>query len=170
MPDFSRRARLAEWMDDPATDYPTFRACLADLARVNRLTLAYPPTLAFLDRVVRAGLVPRRRPLAILDAGSGDGDMLRAIDRWARRRGIAVALTGVDLNPWSARAAAAATPPGRPIAWITSDLFAYRPAAPPDLVISSLFTHHLDDGALVRFLAWMEANAATGWFVNDLHR
>ena len=38
------------------------------------------------------------------------------------------------------------------------------------MVVSSLFTHHLPDASVVRFLRWMEANARVGWFVNDLHR
>jgi hypothetical protein len=28
----------------------------------------------------------------------------------------------------------------------------------------------LDHATLIRFISWMEANAAVGWFVNDLHR
>jgi hypothetical protein len=48
------------------------------------------------------------------------------------------------------------------------DAFAYD--EPVDLVISSLFAHHLDDARLVRFLAWMEDRARLGWFVNDLRR
>ena len=43
----------------------------------------------------------------LLDVGFGHGDMLRAIARWARRRGIAVDLVGVDLNPKSEAAARA---------------------------------------------------------------
>ena len=37
-------------------------------------------------------------------------------------------------------------------------------------MVSSLFTHHLTDSQVVEFLRWMEAGAARGWFVNDLHR
>jgi hypothetical protein len=37
-------------------------------------------------------------------------------------------------------------------------------------VISSLFTHHLDEGDIVRFLQWMEIHAQIGWFINDLSR
>ena len=96
--------------------------------------------------------------------------MLRVIDRWAARRGLRVELTGVDLNPVSARAAAEATAPGRPIRYVTADVLDYRPPGPIDIVISSIFTHHLDDASLARFVAWMEANTAIGWFVNDLHR
>ena len=38
------------------------------------------------------------------------------------------------------------------------------------MVLSSLFTHHLEEREIVRFLAWSEAVARRGWFVNDLCR
>lgn len=169
-PDFSRRSTAAELMDDNGTDLDTFRACLVDLAKVNQLTLAYRPTIAFLDRLARSKALPRDRPLSIVDVGSGYGDMLRKIDTWATRRNIPVSLTGVDLNPWSARAAQEATKPGRPIEWVTANVFDYRPQAPIDVIVSSLFTHHLDADAVARFVSWMEATAGIGWFINDLHR
>lgn len=169
MPDFSRRASTPELMDTEECGFETFRGCLVDLATVNRLSLAYRPTLSFLEGLRRSARLPRARPLAILDVGSGYGDMLRKIDRWAERRDVAVDLTGVDLNPWSARAAREATPAGRPIRWVTADLFDHR-QPDVDVVVSSLFAHHLDDGVLTRFLAHMEATARLGWFVNDLHR
>lgn len=170
MLDFSRRAMTPELIDTEECDFATFRDCLVDLARVNRLTLAYRPTIAFLDRLDRAGLVPRDRPLEIVDVGSGYGDMLRRIAAWSQRRGIDVCLIGVDLNPWSAKAAREATDPDLPVGWRTTSIFDYSPDSGIDLVISSLFAHHLEDAALVRFLAWMERTASLGWFVNDLHR
>src|SRR5262249_6314373 len=148
----------------------TFRACLIDLAKVNRLTLAYRPTMRFFADLERSGRLPRDRVISVVDVGSGFGDMLRKVDRWTAQRGLPADLTGVDLNPWSARTAAEATVLGRPIRYVTANVFDYRPPGPIDIVISSLFTHHLDDASLVRFVTWMEANAAIGWFVNDLHR
>lgn len=167
--DFSQRSTLDELMDTEPVGFEEFRACLVDLARVNHLTLAHGPTLAFLDRVAAAGL-PRERPLEVVDVGSGYGDLLRAIASWAHRRGVSVALTGVDLNPWSARAAAEATPPDQCITWVTADALDYAPPRGVDVIVSSLFTHHLPDRLVARFLAWMDENARIGWFVNDLHR
>ena len=167
--DFSVRSSADELMDGATVGFEELRACLVDLARVNRLTFAYRPTLAFFERLVARGL-PQGRPLEVVDVGSGYGDMLRRIDDWAARRGVAVSLTGVDLNPWSRQAAILATPPGRPIQWVTADAFVDLPTSGIDVVVSSLFTHHLEDALVVRFLRWMEANARVGWFVNDLHR
>lgn len=152
-------------MDEPCS-YEDFRQCLVDLGQVNRLTFSYRPTLDFLDRLVAA--TKPQQPLRIVDVGSGGGDMLRRVERWAKSRGVAVTLTGIDLNPYAALAAKQFTPPENSIEWITGDAFAY--AEPVDVVLSSLFTHHLEEVEIVRFLAWSETVARRGWFVNDLCR
>jgi SAM-dependent methyltransferase len=167
--DLAHRSTALELMDGEGVGYEEFRDCLVDLAKVNRLTRAYPPTLSFFDRLLgRARALGR--PLEVVDVGSGYGDMLRAIDAWAVRSRVAVKLTGVDLNPWSRRAAEAATPRGRPIHWVTADAFEYRPPSGIDVVVSSLFTHHLPNPLVAHFLRWMDSTARIGWFVNDLHR
>ena len=165
--DFGRRADIPELMDDPTVDYETFRACLVDLAKVNRVTFAYRPTFAFLNRICDSGLWPQDRPAVILDVGSGYGDMLRLIGKWARARSLDVRLQGLDRNPWAARSAER-VPGSEGVEWLSEDLFEHRGGA--DIVISSLFTHHLDDVSLIRFLEWQEVNARIGWFVNDLLR
>src|SRR3546814_1422394 len=85
MPDFSRRSTMPELMDTEETGYEDFRQCLRHLALVNRLTLAHRPTLDWLERAIARA---PGRPFNILDAGSGYGDMLRAIHRWAARHGV----------------------------------------------------------------------------------
>ncbi len=157
-------SELPEWMDEPCS-YEDFRECLIDLGQVNRLTLFYRPTLAFLDGLVAA---TPHQTLRIVDVGSGGGDMLRRVERWAERRGVQVKLTGIDLNPYAARVARELMPASSAIQWVTGDAFTY--AEPVDVVLSSLFTHHLEEAEVVRFLAWSEAVARCGWFVNDLCR
>ena len=79
-------------------------------------------------------------------------------------------LTGIDLNPYAARAAAESTPTELGIAWVTGDALVYRPEKPVDIVVSSLTAHHLEDEEIVALLRWMEATAQVGWFFNDLER
>jgi 2-polyprenyl-3-methyl-5-hydroxy-6-metoxy-1,4-benzoquinol methylase len=105
-----------------------------------------------------------------VDVGSGGGDLLRQIAGWSRRRGIAVQLTGIDLNPYAARVAAERTPAELGITWVTGDALLYRPEKPVDIVVSSLMAHHLEDEEIVALLRWMEATARVGWFLNDLER
>ena len=168
--DFSRRNSLSELMDAEDTDFQTFRACLVDLTKVNRLTFAYRPTLDFFKQLTLVGGLPWDRKVSVVDIGSGSGDMLRKVDRWAAARAYKLDLVGVDLNPWSAVTAQQLTNPRRRIRFVTENIFDYRPSTPIDIVISSLFTHHLDDTSIVEFLRWMETNARIGWFINDLHR
>ena len=68
MVDFSQRADLSELMDGPCS-YEELRDCLRDIAKVNRLTMAYRPTLQWLERVVDSG----SKPLRIVDVGCGYG-------------------------------------------------------------------------------------------------
>jgi hypothetical protein len=81
-----------------------------------------------------------------------------------------VQLTGIDLNPFAARAASESTPNELGITWVTCDALLYRPEKPIDIIVSSLLTHHLEDEEIIRLLRWMEASAQVGWFINDLER
>ena len=157
------RAQAEEQMDDPALAADVYARVLGDLSRVNRWTLAQRPTLGFLDRTVVKG-----KRLRLLDVGFGHGDMLRAIARWARRRGVAAELVGVDLNDKSLAAARAATPAGMPIAYRIGDYAEME--GPFDVIVSSLVAHHMSEEELLRFLRHMEGQATRGWMINDLHR
>ena len=161
---------LPELMDGDCS-YGDFRGCMHSLEQINRWLLGYRPTLAWLKRLPTAlrdhGW---RDPVHIVDVGSGGGDLLRQIAGWARRGGIAVVLTGIDLNPYAARAAAESTPKKLGIAWVTGNALLYQPEKPVDLVVSSLMAHHLEDEEIVALLRWMEATAQAGWFINDLER
>jgi len=160
----AERLDAEELMDDPALDAGTYHAVLADLAKVNRATLAYRPTLDFLARTVGA-----RPAFRLLDVGFGDGDMLRQVARWALRRGIAAELTGIDLNERSVAAAEARESPGAPIRYLAGD-YAELAGQGFDCVISSLVAHHMSREQVIAFLRFMDREARAGWFVNDLHR
>ncbi|WP_332817284.1 methyltransferase domain-containing protein [Sphingopyxis sp.] len=139
---------------------------LADLSRINGLTLAARPTLGFLERV-RARAGNDTRPWRILDVGFGSGDMLARIARWGRKHGVALNLAGVDLNPKSAAVAEARL--GGQARLTTGD---YQDLAGQgwDIILSSLVTHHMTPAQRTNFLRFMEAESARGWLVNDLHR
>ncbi|NIJ06691.1 2-polyprenyl-3-methyl-5-hydroxy-6-metoxy-1,4-benzoquinol methylase [Sphingomonas vulcanisoli] len=167
MTSLAARSTEPEQMDGDDLSAETFAAVLADLARVNGVTRARPPTLRFVQRALRN--VPIDTPITILDVGFGDGDMLRALARSLKHR-PSVHLMGYDINPRSAPAARARTPADMPIDYITGDAFSLDPAQPIDLIISSLVTHHMTDAEIVAFLRWMDGRALRGWFINDLHR
>ncbi|KQM90420.1 methyltransferase type 12 [Sphingomonas sp. Leaf22] len=158
------RVDAEEAMDDPALDPAVYAAVLRDLARVNRVTMAARPTLAFLSVIAKRG-----DRLKLLDVGYGDGDMLRRIARWAAARGVEAELVGIDLNPRSETIARADTPADLAITYRTGD-YAGLAGQGWDVIVSSLVAHHMTHDQLVVFLRFMEAQATRGWFVNDLHR
>ena len=152
-----------EEMDAAELPPDRYARVLADLSRINALTLAPRPTLGFLDRARARGTGPWR----ILDVGFGAGDMLARIARWGERRGVALDLAGVDLNPKSAAVARARL--GDRARLITGD---YRNLAGQgwDIILSSLVSHHMTPAQRTEFLRFMESEAKRGWLVNDLHR
>jgi len=165
-PGFRHRAQLAELMDGPCAR-DELRGCLRDIARLNRWFLSHRPVLGWLKLVVPASTT---RPIHILDIGCGYGDGLRCIERWAMQRGIALELTGLDINRDAVAIAAEASRATSKICWIAADALSYEPVRPVHFVVSSQFTHHLDEPDVIRFLHWMELHAELGWFVNDLSR
>ena len=167
-PDFSHRSQLDELIDAPCSRNE-MRACLRDLAWTNRWTMAYRPQMHWLDTLADE-LSALADPICILDVACGYGDGLRKIEQWARKRGIAVELTGLELNADATVIAAEATSASSRIRWVTADVFTYVPPHSVHLVISSLFTHHLSEDNIVRLLQWMERHAGLGWFIHDLSR
>ena len=163
-------ALLPELMDEPCS-FEQFRDCVRDIAAVSRLTRAYSPTLRFFKEAVARR--SSRLPLHLIDVGSGGGDMLRRLAVWSRRRRVSVQLTGIDLNPYATRAATSFSAHSSlysRIHWLTGDVFTEAVTQAPDLVISSLVTHHMRDEEIVRFLRWMEEHASMGWFISDVVR
>ncbi len=157
------RSREDEQMDSPSLDPATYARILNDLGRVNSWTLARRPTINFLGRALGGASHFR-----LLDVGFGQGDMLRTIARWARRRGLSAELVGVDLNPKSAAIAQAVTPPELGIRYRTGDY--HDLGGGFDFIVSNLVAHHMTDDQLREFLRYMEAEAGKGWMINDLHR
>jgi len=159
-----KRINRPEWMDDPAATEADFEAALKDLEFLGRITFGARPTLAWLDALVkRTGATH----LSVLDLGAGGGEMLRAVSAWGRRRGITLDLTGLDRSPWAETYARAAGTEGN---WLTCDLFDVPAEQTYDVILCSLFTHHLSDDEMVRFLRWLPQHATLGWLISDVHR
>ena len=164
----AQRAIAEELMDAEDLDAAIYAEVVGDLARVNVVTMAARPTLDFLARGT-ARDAGRMTSFRLLDVGFGDGDMLRRIARWAKRRGIVAELVGVDLNPRSELAATAHTPPDLAIRYVTGDYAAFAGGG-WDFIVSSLVAHHMTHAQLIAFLRFMDAESRRGWLVNDLHR
>ncbi len=163
--DRTRRLLRPEKMDQFHMPLSELRSCLRDLGRLNRLTGGDVPVLQWLHRI--APDLPRDRDIHVLDLACGQGDTLRRVARWARRRGIGMRLIGVDLNPQSI-ALAQRFRSALPIEYQVGDVLTFDIST--DLVMTSLFLHHLNDDQAIGFLRKLDQGARLGWLVNDLHR
>ena len=163
MIDLATRCRDEEQMDSLELDAAEYAEVLHGLARVNRWTFTAHPLFAYLNAAAK-DLVRFR----LLDVGFGEGDLLRRVAVWAKRRSISVSLVGVDINPRSAGIARALTPRDLPIEYLTGD--ARELPGTFDFIVSSQVTHHMTDQQLYDFLHFMEERALRGWLISDLRR
>ena len=165
--DSAHRSGQIEILDEKV-ETADLAVILRDLARFNSAMMGHWPVLQWLDRVSRT--VPPDRPHTLLDIGCGYGDLLRAVRRWARKRGRSMRLVGIDLSPQVIEVARSVTDPADDIEYVASDIFDYKPPGVVDFVATSLVTHHLSNEMIVRFLQWMESSARRGWVIYDLQR
>ncbi|TDX00226.1 methyltransferase domain-containing protein [Dinghuibacter silviterrae] len=169
---FRRRLDRLELLDAPDIPEADLERNLVELDVINRYLGGHRITLEGMGRLTRtpeAKRILEKRPLRVCEIGCGGGDNLLVIDRWAKAKGISLQIIGVDLKEVCTRFAR-----GKdwsfPTQWITGDYKAARMEVPPDILFSSLFCHHFPDADLPGMLQWMHAQAAVGFFINDLHR
>jgi len=166
---FERRASGPELMDDLTLASDALRQNLDELATINTWLGGYQPVLTALQRL--RPQFPAGRPLRVADLGSGGGDTLRHIARWARKNGIPVALTGIDANAFMLEYAAAKSAEYPEISYRQFDIFSEQfQAQPYDVLTCSLFCHHFADEELVTLLRQWQAQAQVAVVINDLHR
>ena len=156
-------------MDDPALPPHEHDRALADLARLNSLArsaaILWPAVRAELRRAAEAG-----GAATVLDVATGSGDIPVTLGRWARREGLPARWMGVDASAHAlARAQSRAAREGVPLEVHQADATQRLPVR-ADVVISSLFLHHLSHADAVAALGAMAAAAQSALVVSDLRR
>ncbi len=164
----SGRVLEPEIMDDPDLDRHRHRAALRGLARINRFSRSAAVLWPHLASLARATDGP---PLRVLDVATGSGDIPVALGRRARRAGLALELHACDT---SRRALAAARQRARQarvaLRLFTRDVIADPPDGPYDVVLCSLFLHHLTDRDARTLLERLAAISTRLLLVHDLRR
>jgi ubiquinone/menaquinone biosynthesis C-methylase UbiE len=165
---FRQRSYELELIDTGDYSPEEYEGCLVELRRVNRwLGDNRAITRSLLTEVGRQKL----DTLTVLDVGAGSGELLRVIARWARNRRIKTSLTGLELNERSAASILQESTDFPEIQSVRGDALALPfPDNSFDYAISSLFTHHLKDDAVITVLREMNRVARRGIFVIDLNR
>ena len=156
-------------MDDLTLANDALRQNLDELETINTWLGGYQPVLNALQRL--KSQFPADRPLRLADLGSGGGDTLRHVARWARKNGVAAELTGIDANAFMLEYASAKSREYPEISYRQFDIFSPEFQAQPfDVLTCSLFCHHFTDEELVTLLRQWQQQAGVAVVINDLHR
>jgi len=167
--DLSQRNLQAELMDEPDLDPEVHRRALGGLARINRWSRSTEMLWPSIRRA--AGLGAPGTRLRVLDVASGGGDIAMRLGAKARQARIALEILGLDISPVAVEyARGRARAADGPIAFEVHDVL--REPLPDgfDVVMSSLFLHHLAAADATRLLRSMAAAAGRLVLVNDLRR
>ena len=166
--DIGRRHRQPEIMDAPDLPPARFTETLKGLERVNAVTRS--GRLMWPDVKAAARFHPDR-PLRALDVACGGGDVLIALSRKARLAGLKLDLAGCDLNPEAVRYASdAASRAGAPIRFFAHDVTREPLPEGFDMIMSTLFLHHLDEADAISFLRDAAGKAKDRVVIQDLIR
>lgn len=163
----SRRAAIAELMDDLEGGGPELTEALRHLRRLNRIFGAAGPVVYGVRRLWTEAGQPRR--ISILDVGSGSGDVNRAVLRWADLHEVACSITLSDVTPEACSEARRIYREEPRVTVMQADLF-QLPAGSADIVTASQFIHHFATEQLPDVLRTMLHASRVGIVLNDIHR
>jgi 2-polyprenyl-3-methyl-5-hydroxy-6-metoxy-1,4-benzoquinol methylase len=166
----SLRHRLLEpeVMDDPALETPKLHAALSGLQRINSISNSARIVWRPIASLARSQDSSRLR---ILDIATGAGDVPVALWRRAKRSGLELEVHGIDFSPRSvdfARQVAAEAK--AKVTFECRNVLADDLPAGFDVIMCSLFLHHLTTADAVQLLARMAAAARQMVLVSDLRR
>ncbi len=163
----AKRSRLAELMDRSDLGSDQHRRALEGLATLNVLSRSVGilwPRVSMLAR--RLG-----RPVRILDIATGGGDVPLGIWRCAQKAGLPVDIMGIDISPCALEVAQARAERAQAkLRFVQVDALHDELPGDHDLVICSLFLHHLDECDAIPLLGRLAAAARHMVLVNDLVR
>jgi 2-polyprenyl-3-methyl-5-hydroxy-6-metoxy-1,4-benzoquinol methylase len=111
------------------------------------------------------------RPLRVLDIATGAGDVPIGLWRRAVRTGVPLEVAGCDLSPGAVRHAKRQAGGARaPVRFFQLDALRRELPSGYDVLICSLFLHHLDNREAVELLGKLSRAARHLVLVNDLRR
>lgn len=159
----------SEVMDQPGLDRNLHRQALSALRRVNSLSRT---AASLWEPIARLAREQAGRPLRILDVACGGGDVALQLARRAKRAALNLSVTGCDVSEVAIQYAhdqVRRRDPGN-VSFFVHD--AVRNPLPEyyDIVICTLFLHHLDNDNAVVLLRHLAAAAGTMVLLNDLRR
>jgi 2-polyprenyl-3-methyl-5-hydroxy-6-metoxy-1,4-benzoquinol methylase len=162
------RDRQPELMDEPDVAADLHADALRGLARINWLSGSARILWPALARAARA---TSEKPLRVLDLACGGGDVVVALARRAQRRQLPIEFAGCDKSAFAIETARRrAEAHGADVDFFPLDVLQESLPDDYDVIMCSLFLHHLTEHDAVLTLHAMSHGARKLVLVNDLRR
>jgi 2-polyprenyl-3-methyl-5-hydroxy-6-metoxy-1,4-benzoquinol methylase len=153
-------------MDQPNIPAADLKLNLYELEFINQWLGGHAATISGIASMV----YDQNKEYTILDIGCGGGDTILALEKWATSKGLKVSFTGLDMSSIAIAHAQENCKHKTNVDFICQPFQSFIPAKNYDLIICSLFTHHLYDDDLNDLLVFMNRYSDLGFVVNDLER
>lgn len=167
-PNLNTRNRQQELMDDPQLDEELHQRALEGLSRVNWVARTHRLLWQPIEDYCRKNQLTS---ISVMDLGCGSGDLLIWLKKKARSKGIELKITGCDLSPVALETARQrADRENLDSKFLEMDVLGGDLPTDQDIVVSSLFLHHLQESDVVKLLQRMAETAKHLVITQDLLR
>ncbi|CAL1519732.1 methyltransferase domain-containing protein [Chitinophaga sp. MM2321] len=167
--DTTHRSLAPEIMDDFAMEGSLLQKALDRIAKINRLLGGNKITIQGVEALLQQ--LPADREVVIADIGCGNGDMLRTLAAYGRKKQCKFRLIGIDANNFTTLHAAQLSAKFPEISYrcldVTHTSFADMKC---DIVLCTLTLHHFKNEEIFQLMKIFRNSAAVGIVINDLHR
>lgn len=164
-----QRTLAPEMMDDFQMEGDDLRSTLDEIAYINRLLGGNNITLKGVSSLMEH--VAKGKQVTIADIGCGNGDMLRALAKLARKCKWQVKLLGIDANQFTVDYASTRSAEYPEISYYCMDIMQDRfRSLQYDIALCTLTLHHFEEKQILKLMSLFRRNAALGIVINDLQR
>jgi ubiquinone/menaquinone biosynthesis C-methylase UbiE len=158
-----------ELLDLDEAPYEEVRDSLRDVANVNRYLSGYRVLLQHVEPFLKSH--KEDRPFRVLDAATGSADQPIALTKLARRLGVPIHITAIDINAKMLKLAREEISTYPEIRLAQCDILSLPFGENAfDLAVNSLSLHHFSWEKAVAILRAIYKAGRLGVVVNDLHR
>jgi len=167
--DIKERSTAIEIMDDLEMKGDVLLDSLNKIAGVNQWLGGNEVSLNGLERLLRNH--SKEETYTLADLGCGNGDLLREIALFGRKKGYQFALIGIDANQATVDHAIHLSADFPEIEYIKEDILSLEfQERKFDIVSCTLFLHHFSKQEIEAFLKSQIRKTSVGIIINDLHR
>ena len=163
------RTEEIEIMDDFSLQSEELIGALDQIASINQLLGGNKLTLHGIKELLKK--TDTSKTITIVDIGCGNGDMLRMLAKYGKKRNLQFKLIGIDANAFTINYAERLSKDFPNIEYRCMDIFSENfKQLQYDIVLCTLTLHHFTTDQIAGIMDILNQNASIGIVVNDLHR